>query len=368
MSFNQTQQYMNLEMLLTSIGQTWVQNYIWTVVDSSCAIIGFILNILNLVVLNDAEFSLPLYDYLRVYSLNGAVMLLFASSIGFCSTSYKLFEWADSGWATTYYVYAYIPIVNTGYFFASVLDSLITLDRIACFNTQLKQYIRLSPYKASMIAYLACVLVNFPYFFVYRPNSRQVLLNSSQPFTLWASSTTDFAKSQAGTIVTFVVYAIRDVGTMLIEIVLNLISLYYLNQYLKRKSVLLHFNNINSTTKTSHLLNRYNRYEKTTNVTTVNADSSIPQESKEESDRNPVKKLTVMVIFICLISVLEHILVLAGITYSYFSTDPNYSAATYRILQAVFNLSITIKQLVNFPLFFIFNKNFKRSFYKLFRF
>jgi hypothetical protein len=242
MSSNETLKYTTVDKLFTSIGQTWAQNYIWSVANSTFALLGFFLNILNLIVLRDSQFfSMPLYDYLRVYSLNGAIILLFTSSIGFCSTSYRLFAQANSKWANVYYIYLYVPVVNTGYFFTSVLDSLITLDRIACFKPQLKEHIKLSPYKASLVAYLVCALVNFPYFFVYKPISRQVPLNASQSFTLWSSGRTDFARSEQGTIVTCVVYALRDVLTMLMEIVLNVISLFYLKQYLKRKSTLLRF-------------------------------------------------------------------------------------------------------------------------------
>jgi hypothetical protein len=116
-------------------------------------------------------------------------MLLFASTVGFTSTSHFLFPWPNSEWAVSWYVYAYIPVINTGYFYSSVLDSLITLDKIACFKTSVRNRIKFSPYKLSEIAAVLCVAINSPYFFFYQPNSRKYAIGSNQTLTVTAGTT-----------------------------------------------------------------------------------------------------------------------------------------------------------------------------------
>jgi hypothetical protein len=196
--------------------------------------IGLIMNILAFLVFQDSEFNVRLYAYLRVYCLNNAC-LCFLNIFNFTFSSIRLFSFANSYWAQVYYNYIYTPVITLNYFFGSVVDIIILLDRIGHFDKRIKPCIKLSPYWICIIAFLGCFLINFPYNILYEPGSITVNLNATITFTLWTSLPTSFASSRLATILVYVVAGLREILVFVIQISLNFVSVFLLKRYLNRK-------------------------------------------------------------------------------------------------------------------------------------
>jgi hypothetical protein len=280
-------------------------------------------------------------------------MLLVASTVGFSSTSRLIFPWATSEWAVCWYIYAYIPVVNTEYFYSTVLDILITLDKIACFKTNVRSMIKLSSYKISAIAAALTLAVNFPFFFFFRPIARTFVINSNETVTFWLQTTTAFAQSGVGTVLSFTILAIRDVVTMLLVIVLSIISAWCLKEYLDKRSKLVSKKRVGVAPTNDRTATSTAATVATTSIGKpsgrAETDASSSTRQNEEKETRAVKKLTIMVLMICLLSVLEHLNVLLGITYSYLSAYPFFSPIISRIHQSLSNWSLFFKQWINFP-------------------
>jgi hypothetical protein len=236
-STNSTYYYYTLDDLLTSYGSTWALDN-WSFLPFTITgIIGFILNTLAFVVFQDGEFDIPLYAFLRVYCLNNAC-LCFISIFNFTFSSIRLFSFANSYGAQFYYNYIYTSIATTNYFYGSTIDLFIQLDRIASFEARAKAFLKLPPYCICFLAFICCVIIDMPTLLQFGPASHTSMLNATTSYTVWFTANTDFATSQVGSILIFVVYGVRDVFVLTLQIGLNVCSTYLLKRYLNKKKAM----------------------------------------------------------------------------------------------------------------------------------
>jgi hypothetical protein len=162
--------YMTMDEVLTLYGSTWALDYLNLYFYTIVSIVGFVLSMFSLVIFQDDEFSLPLYAYLRVYSINN-ILGSFINIFNFVYSSIRIFEWSNSHEAQVYYNYISMPIANVCYSYSGVLNNAITLDRMAYLSVRLKNLFTMSPNKVSAIAFVACFLLNLPYACAQRPRS-----------------------------------------------------------------------------------------------------------------------------------------------------------------------------------------------------
>jgi hypothetical protein len=223
------------ELLINNAGSTWFLDYFncygFIIVGS----LGFLLNILAFLVFMDAEFSIPLYSYMRMYCINNFLMC-FLLIFNFAYVSYRIFPWSNSYWAQFYYDFIFGNVISVFYFFSSMLDIVILIDRIANFNKKVKDRLaNLSPYKVGAIVMIVCLVIDMPYFILYMPGKIEAQVNATTTFTIWFSSTTPLATNPIGAALIYACYGLRDVGVVVIEIILNLVSIFYLKQFLTKK-------------------------------------------------------------------------------------------------------------------------------------
>jgi hypothetical protein len=138
-------------------------------------------------------------------------------------------------WAQFFYSYIYVPVANSVYFYTSCLVIIVLLERISYFNAKDKKLFRLSAYKISTIVLLTYVSINSPYFFAFSPTSKTVKLDPETYFTIWFLNISEFANTQIGKAITIAVISIRDRLVLLIEIIMNVVSIYLFKQHMKKK-------------------------------------------------------------------------------------------------------------------------------------
>jgi hypothetical protein len=103
------------DLFLTVFGSTKTMDTLYLYPFTILNLVGVILNLLCFVVFCDREFDTPLFFYLKVYTINSAVLCLVVST-QFVSSSYHFFSWVNSYWAQVDYAFVIIPIGSTGYF------------------------------------------------------------------------------------------------------------------------------------------------------------------------------------------------------------------------------------------------------------
>jgi hypothetical protein len=126
-------------LFLLAFGANRLQDYLYLYMLTPIAAIGFILNMLSFVVFMDKEFDkVPFFSYLRVYTVNSSVLMLFACSY-FTANAFTFFTFATSHPANFFFIRIAIPVGNTGYYFGTMFDLLFTLNRITIFCKPVKK-------------------------------------------------------------------------------------------------------------------------------------------------------------------------------------------------------------------------------------
>jgi hypothetical protein len=228
-----------LDAILNANGQTWINTWIYTVPFAAVGSFGFFANIICFVIFLDAEFNTPLYSYMRIYVCNSTVIALVSSLFGLFYSS-RLNDWSNSYWTWAYYVDVFVTFSTTLYLYGTVIDIVITIDRIG--KLRMKEYIKIGAYKVCAMGLAFSVAVNFVYYFAYKPDSIVydqdiVDLNGNiiHGYTRWIISLTAFATSPLGNVLLLMLYAFRDLFLMLVEIAVNCVSLYYIRKFVNLK-------------------------------------------------------------------------------------------------------------------------------------
>jgi hypothetical protein len=364
--------YYGLDYTFNSVGYVLLTDQLYTFLITSVSVIGLFLNILSLLAFNHNDLpDMPLYKYLKVYTTTGMIINFFYI-FEFLSISLHYIPFARTYVGQVYYNFILIPIASTGYFYGSVLDIIITLDRIANFSPRVKSLMTLSAYKTSAIAFIATVAVNFAFFFVYTPTP---LVNPKTGEQVgWYCGLTAFATSQPGTILTFIVYALRDVVLLALEIALNFASVYFLSRHLKKKSKLVRRRSVHPGTTVNRLdaslaittQQQRPRVDSLANQSlqqTHQTTASVHRQTKStaSASRAADRNLTFMAVCLSALSLLEHFMYVAGIVFPYFSSN----IVAYNIISVFSDFFVTFKQTSNFFIFFSFNKNFRKCVFKV---
>jgi hypothetical protein len=347
--------YYTMDEVLTMYGSTWALDSLNFYLCTIVSVIGFVLSILGFVVFSKSEFNIPLYAYLRVFCLTSVAMCS-VCIFKFVANSYRILSWSNSFGTQVYFNYVMIPLSNLFYFHSTVLDIVILLDRICLLNIQMKQkmkWLHQYPYRLCAFIFMLCILVDFPYFFVFIPAQATVQLNQTTPFVIHYSSTSPFAASELGKILTFMVYAVRDVAVMVIQFSLNIASAVLLKRHFQKKQKI---------SATSTLQGRSVVSEATTHETAEPSRQSGARKTKKVEFSKLENDTTIMIMIMCVVSFLVHVILLFAIIYPL--NNLNLLVFT---LYFVTDFNLPLKALIDFFLFYRFNKKFKEGFVNLFK-
>jgi hypothetical protein len=352
---NQTisSQLIPIDALYDSYAKTWPLTYLWLYPFVILGPLGCLLNSLSFLILRRPEFNTrPMYAYLKVYSLNSAQICL-VSTFVFTSMSTRLFAWSNSYPAHFYHLFVYTPLANTGYFYGTFLDIVVTLDRIGSSNKSIRKWLRYPANTTCILGLVFCILIEFAYYFEFEPNSKQfdVIHQNGvveHGFTLWFIDNSKFAESQFGKVILFLIYGFRDLFLMIVEICLNCVSVYYLRGYMGRNAAAAESRAV------SIEMNEV-RYKMVGNGRGGRHDLRF--NSRLEM------RASVMVMAMCFLSIGEQVLVVMSIFYPYLNPHDGLTPFYLYFLNCLF---MVVKHAVNFFLFVAFNRAFRKVFMSYF--
>ena len=372
---NSSESYFSKEHWYALFGSTPLLNAIFLYLVTPFAILGVFANILSFYILGSEKLkTIPLYSYLRVYSINSLFICLM-ESIFFIPNTYGRLSISNSYGSVFYISYFHVGLQNTLVLFGSFMDICISLDRIVVFYPKVRsKLLNLSHYKISLVLFLISAAICSQYFFIFNPSCMDVKLNETETLRLFMWKNTEFSLSLAGEILNYTNYFIRDILIFLVEIVLNVVSVCILKKHLNKKVKSLTFE-LKSQKDLSHAGTKSDKASSvlikpnslTQNVDTkkvneANLDPNAKNKSTsalklaERSETNA----TLMVVLICILSGFEHLLFITMAIY--FNYIRNETAFLIGVLG---NLGITLKHFFNFIIFYMFNRVFKLEFDQL---
>jgi hypothetical protein len=366
---------LTLDQWFTLLGSSFVIDGFYLFVFTPVSFIGLISNMISCTVFCQEEFKNNIHKYFKFYSINSAVLNLFGIFC-FCF-SRRFLKFASNYYAIAFLCYVIIPVTNTCYFIGGIMDLIILLERLSAFLPNLRRLQKYQPKYIVIIIIIICLVINFPYFFVYVPSSLSIRLkDQNDSIILHYIDLSQLSKSQLGKIITYVEYFFRDIMTLILENILNTMSILLLRRYVSRKQSALGLSKntltsrMNENQTNESLRQRDQQQAKSQRNDTDIASNRANSLSKLMHKRMEIKanlnkmdlKLTIMVILMCAFSTIEHIMLVICIVYFYY-----YNNLTAYSIGVTANFIIILKNATNFIFFIIFNNNFKNALKRILR-
>ena len=117
------------ERLLDEIGLSFEIDLLHGIIFPVVSFIGFLFNLINILILRDACFNTVFYKYLKIYCINSLIINIFSSFV-FISHARHFSKLSNSYVSIAYFCYIFIPIVNTYYFYGTVSFFIFQLSFI----------------------------------------------------------------------------------------------------------------------------------------------------------------------------------------------------------------------------------------------
>ena len=235
------------------IGSTWVYDSIYLFIISPWYFISLFLNMFSFFVftkIKQNQKTRKFYIYLKIYVLDCALMSVFGSTL-FVSYSARYFQFSLGFVARIFRCQIYNSVVTLLYYYSNILDILITFERLSQFILKPNTFFnKFSPYKACLIGFVFCFILDSPaYLWNYVITDEEFYqgardLENIESFSYCGRS--EFVKSNLGGILSLVMIIIRDLLTVIFEIMLNIYSIYYYRMFLQRKNQLAAIGQISS--------------------------------------------------------------------------------------------------------------------------
>lgn len=286
--------------------------------------IGFVFNLICAFIFSNKNFNSKFYKILRIYSLNSCLLNL-NDFVMFFSAVINFKEFTVSYKASFYICYVYVTIAVTLYTFGGIFDIVIVLERLSILSNKFKYLEKWTPGKLAIIVMISSLFINIPLIFSRQPIKIAIKLNETQIIYFYNYINTPFFYRRFGTIIIHLNLLIRDILTLIVEIALNLLSLFYLKRLLVNKKKLTLQNQL----KLSLI---------------------------DKIDENSTK----MVVLMCTLAAFVHFCVY----YSWIISRKDKMNS--KMIGVIAFLIATIKFSLNFLVFYFYNQNFKDNVNKLF--
>jgi hypothetical protein len=338
------------EIFLIRLGSTWTLDSLYVYMNTPFGFLAFILNVLSFITLRKINFK---SKNLKIYLLAYSICLLTPSFF----TMFSLFSHAPRyiNFSFNYFIGIYrckliYWISPSFYFFIRNIDCLILLERISYFVPKLKQISSHNAYNVCFVIFFLSFIINLPYYFylnIRNESEFYQVLNDTKKLSSFTYCTREtFFFTSYGKLILYFVTIIRDIITLLIELILNFLSIFLFKKYIKEKLAMLTICDITSLGITN-----------TNNKALVNFRSVGPSNNNVFSKlENYNSKLTKMSVCLSLTSILMSMAISAGCLA--FLSDDNSLTGHYMVFFVSF--FGYIKALSNFLFFYCLNDNFKK--------
>ena len=219
------------EMILRSVGSTPLYDAVFLFVLPPLGLLSLAGNLLSYFIFSARYFKKkPYYTYLRAYCLNSS-MMNFIFAISFICDSRRFLDLSNTELSTYFRCYIKIFLSNTCYFYGSVLDIVLAIDRLIEFSSLKMKFRQHDPNRVCSFLFVLVLILNAPYLFIFEPKKRLIIYddnfsrNQTEGEEFFYYGESQFALSPQGIILKNIQYFIRDILTLVLLVVINFITL-----------------------------------------------------------------------------------------------------------------------------------------------
>jgi hypothetical protein len=216
-----------LEDVLSAHGSTLWTDLLWLCPLVAVNSFGLSFNLFSFLVLHDFSFGAPLYQYLRVYTLNSSIINL-ALLLERLTNSFH-------GSPQTIHAFVLEPVFIACAFVAACLDVAIAVDRLSYFSPRVRASLQLYPHQISLVCVMSCTLVLLACLFVHAPYPHEFGQRGNLT-VMWLTEPSESARTDLGHLTNLVLYSLRNVLVVVIEIGLNLVLVVHLREYVEKRN------------------------------------------------------------------------------------------------------------------------------------
>lgn len=332
---NETNISFDLELIYLKIGSSWTLDTIYLYFVTFMGLFGFVTNIVNIFVLFQIENS-NFNTYLQAYSINSCI-ISFIGGLLVIPYSPRYIPFFSESYAQIIRCKLFTFVGPSLYMFGNILDILISLERLSTVYFIADKITKLAkPVVVCFVILFISFFINSPLYFVFRIRSSDEFYQEyvAQSTTFTYCGQTDFFR-QLYSFPLFILYILimflRDIITLILEIVVSSICIYHYRKHQKRLMRL---------TRPTHVSDR-----------TINHLRRI-----EEGGQ----KLLKMTICMSILSILSHLIVFFTHLFPMISTSL-LNSFNYFYFVFLTIASFGLKHISNFLLFYLFNSNFRQK-------
>jgi hypothetical protein len=312
---------------------------------TSC--LGIITNSISLVIFFKKEFVIPLYDYLRVYVMTGFGMSIMQVTYPFFNCKTLFFETSNSNWGVYYVTFVYGVVQTILLCFIFMIDLVIVVDRIATFNLRFKSlYNRMHPNHIICILLVFSAIIMLPHRFstdiiehkLYETRTRKIVK------LYFITVNTSFTNRFAGKLILNSIYVFRNGVTLILDITLNLISVYYFRKFASKRKRLVNMLSMSLDTASG-------------SGGSLGKPSTLETRISKARTFKSERKAIFMVITLSVISVVYKTQMNVTFLYHFFGK----SKLTLTGLYFMTNWFSSLRNVTSFFIFYVFDRNFKKA-------
>lgn len=273
------------------------------VLPAICAF-GVVTNLINIVIFLHSKLKEDIYKYMLAYSVSDFFYTFFVFFIWISRSRYPLSSTYEAKW---YEIYIFFTALNGLGTMSALVEIAISFDRLFLLKKTCMVTRKIPPYLVIGIMFIVSVLTAAVYasvrsirktvIEVYDPELNKTIATDS--YSIYFNS---FGTSDNGRILYVVVTVIKNIGTIIVMVVVNGFLMIEMNKYLKRKSKLLKKTKKSDTrASTADLTVSSTATGSTTDNNTNTANKELDKKKKKEDEENAMNKFVKMVL--CLFAV-----------------------------------------------------------------
>jgi len=272
--------------------------------------------------------TLPLYKYLRIYSL-ASFMASFILIFCFFMAPYTFPQFILE-YVTRVFRCKILPTYGTAFlfFYLNTLDIFINIHTAISFSAKFEKFKKISPYLISLTILFVCTFINGPLFFLY-----DIVKDTELPIVLRLCELSQFSESTMGKILLMVSFIIQGPIVLVLVIATNVIAMVSYKSYLKDKR----------------------KTQANAQIAQTSRDENISEKKTLKDEKNK-KNFLFMTFYLGIFSAVNHLIQLTGPFVVFFSLEPSISS--WLILTYFF--SCALRNFVNIFFFYIYNKKFRK--------
>ena len=299
--------------------------------------LGVIRNIINIIVFSNEDLKEDIYSYLFFYSLSNCVYTLL-TSFGWLSRSGIYFAYSSSYESKFYEIYFFFTGLYGLGTLSAFIEIAITFDRLLLMK-QIKLKTKLPPRLIVLLMLIVSMLVSSIYSTIreIKPTvASKTKLNQTITTVTYAIIFNEFGSSLDGQLLYLIITVLRNIGTIFLLGVLNILLTIEIQKFYNRKMHLLKSN------------------LPTTMATDLEEDKKLKKQEISNSHANYAK----MTLFLFIIYVTGNIMnAVIGVCFIYYSTHGFFSYAL-----AFGDFPQFLSYGVNIFIYYNFNSRYKKIF------